>query len=648
MATAAPLALDRRTVPWLFASALATTLPHGFDLPNMLTAVIALFFCWGGWLWWRSRRLPGRWILFLCVAAYTTAILFEYRTLLGRDAGVAMLAGFMALKMLEIRSRRDAHVVVTLGYFLLLTHYFYSQTISTGLWLLASCVLLTATLIRLAGGGASLPIPTLRYGGLLVLQALPFMLVLYLLFPRVNGPLWGLPQDAFKASTGLSDSMEPGSIANLAQNGAIAFRVRFVDTAPARDQLYWRGPVMEQYDGFGWQHSRDRSQDNPPQLETRGTGIAYAITLEPHNQHWLLALDAPGKLPPATRIDSGLTVRSERPIQQRSRFELTAHPEYRFNQEEAPPILERNLRLPTARNPQTRALAARWKAESPGPEQIVTKALMHFRTEEFVYTLRPPLLGPEGMDEFLFLTRRGFCEHYASAFVVLMRAAGIPARVVGGYQGGEANPVDGYYVIRQSDAHAWAEVWLEGKGWQRVDPTAAVSPSRIEANIATALPAGEPLPALVQINVDWVKTLRFRWEAVNNAWNQWVLGYNPDRQRELLSRFGLSVTDWKALGSLLAGVCALLLLLLSAWTLYHRPRIDPARRLWNKALRHLQRRRIKVADWEAPLALAERLERKYPQLGAAFREVAKHYCAARYGNDESALMALKAAVEALP
>lgn len=648
MATAAPLALDRRTVPWLLASALATTGPHLPELPEALAAVVALFFAWGAWLWWRGARLPGRWLLALCVAAYSAGILLEYRTLLGRDTGVAMLAGFMALKVMEIRSRRDAYVMVTLGYFLLLTHYFYSQSIPTGLWLIVNCVLLTATLIRMAGGERCTPLPTLRYAGLLVLQSLPFMLALYLLFPRVNGPLWGLPQDAHKASSGLSDTMAPGTISDLAQSAEIAFRVRFEGDPPTRDQLYWRGPVMERYDGLTWSQPVGRFREALPAVQFIGKTYAYELTLEPHNQAWVLALDAPAKLPPATRINSAMSVLAERPVQQRTRYSLTAHPGYRFNPQESPTVLERNLALPPGRNPRAIALAKGWRQEAKTPEQIVERSLTLFREQPFVYTLRPPLLGENGVDDFLFSTRRGFCEHYASAFVVLMRAAGIPARVVGGYQGGEANPLDGYYVIRQSDAHAWAEVWLPDQGWRRVDPTAAVSPARIESSIADALPAGEPLPALVQINATWLRDMRFRWEAINNAWNQYVLGYNPDRQRELLSRLGLQGADWKALSALLAAICGGLLLVVTAWALYHRPRPDPALREWRKALRHLHRLQIEVAPWEGPLALATRLHAEHPRLAPAFRTVAEQYCRARYQNDAAALSALKTAVRALP
>ena len=277
--------LDRGATPWLLAAALATTLPHAEHQPLWLSALAAALFAWGGWLWWRNERLPGRWVLGLLVAAACGGVLLEFRTLFGRDAGVAMLVVFMALKLLELRSRRDATVVVTLGYFLLLTHYFYSQSIPTGVWLLAAMMLLTATLIRLHGGPSCNTGATLRYAGLLMLQAIPFMLVLYLLFPRVAGPLWGLPQDAHSGRSGLSDQMTPGTIANLALTGEIAFRVRFAGPPPQRDKLYWRGPVLENFDGLTWKPQIARSR--PPQIEPLSPPIAYETTLEPQQQRWL-------------------------------------------------------------------------------------------------------------------------------------------------------------------------------------------------------------------------------------------------------------------------------------------------------------------------------------------------------------------------
>lgn len=644
MSTPARQALDRQATPWLFASALVTIAPHVLHQAYWLSALAGLLMFWAIRLWWKDERLPGRWVLFLLVIVGCSGILIEFRSLFGRDAGVAMLVVFMAMKLLELKSQRDAVVVVVLGYFLLLTHYFYSQSIPTGLWLLFALWLVTATLIRLHGGPASTTRASLRYAASLCLQAIPFMLVLYLLFPRISGPLWGLPSDAHAGMTGLSDTMSPGSISRLAQSADIAFRARFSTTPPAKQKLYWRGPVMEQFDGTTWRLHDNRGTS--PQLETLSAPFRYEMTLEPHNQRWILALDAPVQLPEGLNASNVLAVTQRLPVTERRRYELAASLDYRFNVDEDPRALSRNLALPPGVNPQARALAERWRNSDHRPSAIIGQAQALFAAE-FTYTLQPPLLGQNGIDEFLFKTRRGFCEHYAGAFVFLMRAAGIPARVVSGYQGGEFNPLDGYLVIRQSDAHAWAEVWLEGQGWVRVDPTASVSPTRIETGIADALPFGEPLPALVQWRADWLRTLRYRWEAVNNAWNQHILGYDPQRQRELLSRLGLPETDWRSLATVLGIACSLLVAAMTAWTLYQRPAIDPARRLWLTALRQLARRQVDCAPWETPMAVAQRVREQRPELAETFQNVVDAYLQARYGKSNNNLNALREAVARL-
>jgi protein-glutamine gamma-glutamyltransferase len=645
MSTPAHLALDHRTAPWLFAAALVTIAPHFLHQPIWLGAFVSLNLLWGGWLWWQDERLPGRWLLALLVIAGCAGIFIEFRTLFGREAGVAMLVMFMAMKLLELKSQRDAMVIVTLGYFLLLTHYFYSQSIPTGLWLLTALWILTATLVRLHGGPASSWRASMRYAAVLSAQSIPFMLVLYLLFPRISGPLWGLPQDAHAGKTGLSETMTPGSIASLAQSSEIAFRVRFDGEIPSQGKLYWRGPVMENFDGTTWRPFTGRRAAE--QLEFISPSISYQTTLEPHNQRWLLALDAPASLPAGIALNGELTAASRQAINTRQRFKLSASLDYRFNAHEAPAVLHHNLALPAGRNPQARQLADSWRTTEKTPDAIISKALALFGSE-FFYTLRPPLLGTDSIDEFLFQTKRGFCEHYAAAFVVLMRNAGIPARVVGGYQGGERNPVDGYLVVRQSDAHAWAEVWLEGRGWKRIDPTAAVSPARIETGIVSALADGEPLPALFQVRSEWLRTLRYRWEAINNAWNQQVLGYNPERQRELLSRLGLPDTDWRSLVSALGMISSLLLALLTGWTLYQRPRHDPATRLWHKALRHLTRRQVNYAAWETPLVIAHRVQCERPELAEPFKHVVEAYLLARYGKNKNDLKLLRNAIAQLP
>jgi len=642
MSTARHELLSREQPPWLFAAALVTTLPHVLQQPWWLSAFSALLFAWAGLLWRKDRRLPGRWLLLTLALAGTLAIAAEFRTLLGREAGVATLVLFMAMKLLEMRSRRDATVVIMLGYFLLLTHYFHSQDIPTGLWLLFAMWIVTAAQIRLYAG--TMPVrENLRQAASLAVQALPFMLVLYLLFPRISGPLWGLPEDAFTARSGLSDNMAPGNIANLVRSGEIAFRVRFDTQVPPRQQLYWRGPVLESFDGSTWRQSATRLA--PETIEEAGPHVAYETTLEAHGQRWLLALDAPVALPAGINMDGRLTALAARPVESRQRHRLTAAPMHRFNVIESPTSLNENLRLPDGRNPQTRELALRWKQQASQPADIVGAALRHFREEPFHYTLQPALLGREGIDDFLFRTRRGFCEHYAAAFVVLMRNADIPARVVTGYQGGELNPLDGFLVVRQSEAHAWAEVWLEGQGWVRVDPTAAVAPDRIERGIVDALPLGEPLPAFLQARGDWLRDARHRWEALNNAWNQQILGYDTNRQRELLSRFGFNA-DWRTLATALGLACALILLIVTAWALRRRVHPPPAIRLWHRAQRRIG---LHCAPGETPLAFASRVRAMDPALAACFDPVVRQFLLARYApEDKTCLAALAAAVNRLP
>lgn len=623
-----PPPLEHGSVPWLLAGALATAAPHAGHLPSWLSLLAAGALLWRLWLWQRRRRLPSRWLLGLLAIGGVAGIAWQFHGLFGRNAGVAMLVLLMALKPLELHGRRDALVIVMLGFFLLLTHYFYSQSLATGAWLLATMTLLTATLIRLHGGAQ--PVATIgREAGRLLLQALPFLLILYLLFPRVSGPLWGLPQDAHSGLSGLSTQMSPGSISNLIQSGAVAFRSRFAGELPEKSDLYWRGPVFDAYDGTTWRASAQPSPRPTPVIEPKGVTYTYTTILEAHNQRWLLALDLPTRLPPEGSLAPTLEALSNVPVRVRSRFTFASSPDYHANRQEAPATLAEALRLPPGINPRSRALARQWRSLPPG--RIVEAALAMFRQGEFQYTLQPPLLGHDAVDQFLFETRRGFCEHYASAFVFLMRAADVPARVVAGYQGGEVNPVDDYLIVRQSDAHAWAEVWLAGEGWVRIDPTAAVAPSRIEQGIAAALPAGEPLPAIVRLDADWLRDLRNRWEAANNTWNLWVLGYNPQRQREVLARLGLPDPDWQSMSTSLAVLCALALLSITLWTLREQPHPDPAQLAWQKYCVQLSRRGICRAEWEGPLDFARRVAHTRPALAALTSEAAGHYAELRYG-----------------
>lgn len=642
--------LEHAALPWLQAAVLACLLPHALHLPLWLSLGAASTLAWSLNLALRQGSLPPRWLLLLAVLAACGGIVLEYRSLFGREPGVAMLVAMATLKLLELRSRRDALLLLILACFLLLTHFFHSQNLPTALWLLFAVWLIVAAMLRLQTSALP-PRAMLHTAARLGMQAMPLTLVLFLLFPRISGPLWGLPHDAQRARSGLSEHVAPGSIADLALSGDIAFRVRFAAGVPARNFLYWRGPVLEHFDGSAWTPARPGG--GKPRLETTAPAIAYETTLEPSRQRWLLALDAPTSWPATAGLGAGLSLVAREPLHERQRLSFSSSLDYRYNRDPNPGELQRNLRLPPGSNPRSQALGRQWRDEIADPQARVERALKLFTQAPFAYTLQPPLLGPQAIDEFLFEQQRGFCEHYAAAFALLMRAAGVPARVVTGYQGGELNAVDGYLIIRQSDAHAWSEVWLAGQGWRRVDPTAAVAPERIELGLVAALPAGEPLPLLAAMRAGWLLELRDRWDALNNAWNQRVLGFNAERQREWLAGLGLNPGDWRRWALFLGAGTSGLLALLALWLLRQRPRRDPWRKEWDKALRILARREVNCAPGEAPLQLLARVESRIPDLAPDFARVVNTYLRARYGpaagevERQVALRELRAAVAQL-
>ena len=632
--------LEYGATPWLMLSAALTSVPHVEHLPLWLSLLAAGLVLWRTWIWKRNFRLPGRAFLTLLVFAGVSGIGWEYRTLFGRDAGVALLVLFMAMKPMEMKTRRDAIVLVMLGFFLLLTHFLYSQSIPTGVWLLAVTVLLISSLIRLHGGDQPIA-EILKHTGSMLVQAAPVMLIAFFLFPRVSGPLWGLPQDAHSGLSGLSNQMSPGSLNNLIQSGAIAFRVQFAeegaDAVPEKSQLYWRGPVFDEYDGRTWRARLPLAQrpGKAPLIEATGKRYRYTLTIEPHNLRWLLALDLPIAIPAESLIAPTLETYAREPVRQRVRHEFVSSVDFMVNRNEAGAVLNQALRLPPGFNPRARELAEAWRAQFRSPEMISNAALLHFRQEAFVYTLQPPLLEENAVDDFLFETRSGFCEHFASAYVFLMRAAGVPARVVAGYQGGEINPVDGYMTVRQSDAHAWAEIWIAEKGWIRIDPTAAVAPSRIALGINAALPTEDLLPALVRLDNPVFRALRNRWEAANNAWNQWVLGYNPQRQREFLSRFGFGEPDWRAMTALMAVLSGLATLLIGLWMFVHRGRTSREVRLWMRFCEQMAQIGLARNAWEGPRDFAARVARERADLGPVTRKAAECFAEVRYGTGRS-------------
>jgi transglutaminase-like putative cysteine protease len=588
-------------------------LPQVGNLPLWCSLLAAAVLGWRGWLALGSRPLPGKWWLLAVLALAVGATLLTHRTLLGRDAGVTLIVILLALKTLELRARRDAFVVFFLGFFTMLTNFFFSQSLLTAAAMMVALLGLLTALVN-----AHMPVgkPPLaeaaRTAGWMALLGAPIMAVLFVLFPRFS-PLWGIPSDGMTGRSGLSSTMQVGNVATLALDESIALRVRFEGQPPAQSNLYFRGPVLSVFDGREWRAlqprlgSRFATALGPPPLEVSGQPVRYEVTMEPNSRPWLLVLDAAARAPAAPGLEavggSELQWLSTRPVTDLLRYRAESYVSYRVGPLSSAAALPPEYReLPPGFNPRTLALAAELMRSNPADKPaLVAAALDRLRTGGYGYTLEPGVYGQHTADEFWFDRKQGFCEHIASAFVILMRGMDIPARIVTGYQGGEVNSVDGYWTLRQSDAHAWAEVWLAGRGWVRVDPTSAVAPGRTGSFQRLQAPQSVFAAAIGTVNPNLAASLRSAWEALNNGWNQWVLNYTQSKQLDLLKNLGFDSPSWEDLGYLLLGLIVAVALGAAAWGLWERTQHDP----WLRLLARV-RRRLHQAGVELPVSSGPR------------------------------------------
>jgi transglutaminase-like putative cysteine protease len=622
-----------RGLPWVLGALAAAVAPHVPFLPGWISLLIAAAVAWR---WAAERRawpLPPRWLRVLVAIAATLAVLGTYRTLNGIEAGTAFLVLLAGVKLLETRGSRDLTVIVFIAYFLLYSALLRDQRLPQLPYLLAGGVFLTAALMRVhAGSAGDSARDVLTRTGALLLQALPLALLLFVLFPRLPGPFWGIGTGE-SARTGLGDEMTPGDISDLSVSGEVAFRVRFAGELPSPAQRYWRGPVLHEFDGRSWR--RPRAQAFPSQEVTYlGEAVEYQITLEPTDRPWILALDIPAEWPEREAFRTyDFQLVAPRRLSEVSSFRLRSYPSFIAGVELPQSLRRKGLQLPEEGNPRSRALARRLAAQYGDPRAIAQAMLTMFREQPFVYTLDPPKLAENAMDEFLFETRRGFCEHYASAFTLVMRAAGVPARVVTGYQGGEFNPLGGYLIVRQSDAHAWSEIWIEGRGWLRVDPTAAVAPERIERGLIGAMGELEPVPGRLRDASNLWMQATLGWDTLNDFWNERVVRFNAARQLDLLERLGVDDPDWRTLGLGMAASLAAFFVGLSAYLAwrFRPPARDWPARLHDVVRRRLVRRGLHPQPSEGPVAFLERAEAACPDLAADLAQIRDVYVDLRYG-----------------
>jgi transglutaminase-like putative cysteine protease len=610
---------------------------------------------------WRALTRHRRWLLPLLAIAGAVGIRTELGYFVARDPCVQFLYLLVGIKFIESRDTRDGTLLICLALFLSLTQFFYLQTIGAALSTVPVLFALGGTLASLRGGtpvAASDWRALLRSTTHLILQGIPLAALLFVLFPRLAGPLWGSPTEA-GARSGLSDTMRPGSISELSLSDAVAFRVDFNGRPPPPALRYWRGPVLSRFDGREWRavYKLLPGKFVPRQVRP----IEYTVTLEPHGKVWLFALEHPSSLPRSPNNDPLAPAGNEiayltydQQLVAKAAVVQAVRYTQRSSLRDSYPGTDDNpresLQLPR-NNPRTLAFAKEMREGVDSDRAYVNAVLNWFHTEPFVYTLAPPLLDRDPVDGFLFDTRRGFCEHYAGAFVVLLRAAGIPARVVTGYQGGEMNLDGDYMIVRQSDAHAWAEALLDGQ-WQRFDPTAAVAPSRIERGLGAALPAGEQVPYFARLEMTWIKSLRLKWDSVNYQWQRGVVGFNIERQRDLLAGFGLEdARPWQLVAVVAGAVFIWGSLLLGAAQL-RRSRVDAEVVLWNALCRRLGSAGLARAPEEGPLAYTRRAAKRWPQWGSVLARIGERYAQLHYGpldpRRDQMIEELRTGVAALP
>lgn len=620
---------------WLMLLIALVSAPHLRTLPFWISAIMLVAAIWRLGNALKRWPLPGSIVRATLTLGSVLAVGFTYRQVSGLDAGSALLLLMLALKLLETHGARDRSLVVLIAWFVLFAAFLREQSLGGVPLLAAGVVVGTLALLQAArSNGVLAPQTALVLTARLLMHAVPLALALFLLFPRLPGPLWALPSGAQNGRTGLSSQMSPGDITSLARSDEVAFRVRFDGKPPERQQLYWRGPVLESFDGRRWRAlpesaRKERAGRSPPQNLAGAAIYSYEVMLEPHHQRWLLPLEMPLAWDAAdASLSPTRELLSARPVASRSAWRGRSVAIAQFRDARVPESA--TLEVSTQRNPRSTALAREMRAAAGSDRAYLRSILDMFRIEAFYYTLEPPPLGDEPVDHFLFRSRSGFCEHYASAFALLARAAGIPARVVTGYQGAEPNPLADYWIVRQSDAHAWTEVWLDGY-WQRYDPTAAVAPQRVDAGISAALPglvnAGLPLLG----SSPWFGRMAFGWDALNAQWDRWVLAFGPDQQNALLGRLGFKSPSMRDLALVCVVTVSAILLLFTWLTLRNRDHVhDPLEQSWQHLCKRLARLSRPRKPDEAPSEYAAVLIAARPELAAPLTSLTALYLHLRY------------------
>ena len=609
--------------------------PHIAHIPPIIFAFFYLLLSWRFIGIWKPNCLPNKWLVFLLIIFGLTLLYSQYHGVLGRDAGTRLFVVALALKLLEIKSERDLYLISYLAFIVAATQFLYDQSLLMAAYLFSVCSLLLATLVSINSGKPQ-TLAALKTAGLIMVQALPIAAALFILFPRVEAPKWLLLKEESRTKTGLSDSMEPGSISNLGLSGELVFRVKFTGAVPPPKLRYWRGPVFSHTDGKKWTQAPDlRYGRFLDKLIVNGAPYQYTLLMEPQDKPWVFALDMPVDYSlPLSRNANYQLITAENP-DKRAEYPITSYTDYNTGTITRTEYKDAT-QLPGAPSDKIKQLVEHLHGFDRPPEDFINRILSHFRKEDFHYTLTPPLMEENPIETFLFTTRYGFCSHYAAAFVYLLRVAHIPARVVTGFQGGELNPDGDFLEIRQANAHAWAEVWLEHKGWVRFDPTAAIAPERIERTINFEQPAPDgsisylPTGAAGRSAINWLTRTRQLWGNVDYQWQRWIINYDNKHQSRFLSTLG--IIDIKTLIYWMVAVIGLITVVLG-WLLLHQKQkgVDRVLRIYNRYCNKLAKRGLVRGAGEGANDFAERVKSKLPKQAADIDRITGLFVKLRYG-----------------
>lgn len=663
--------LPRETLAWILVAQGVTLLPLFFYLPLWLPLI------WLAVTFWRIQIFRGVWVFPSgltkgLLGLFSVALLLAtFRGKLGVEPMVSFLLCGFILKLIEVYKRKDATILLYICFVALGAQFLFSQNVFSAVYVFLCLLILIAAQRSVYLSRKQSIKKQLLYSGRLLAQAIPLMLVLFIVMPRL-GQLWAVPSRDNVTSTGFSNSMSPGSMSQLIKSRELAFRVTFESRddnpapLPAPRDRYWRGLTLEYFDGFTWRQrwyqgegivGRVQRWTSTPDWDIsdieNSERFRYSVILEPHNHVWLFSLMTPVWVESPQQLNAGFhedkLLVSRRPVTNRVQYEVESVLQFKIDANKLDPASERrNKQLPEDVNPRSARLVEKWREEGKTSEQIISTALQLFNSE-FTYTLNPPRLGANSIDEFLFITRRGFCEHFASSFVYLMRLADIPARVVVGYQGGELNSVNNYFMVSQSDAHAWAEVWLPDQGWIRVDPTSAVAPSRIEGGLESAIEENEAAQLRGRFSFARLSLMVHYWDTLSYKWHRWVLSYDDNSQKSLFESLLGGTEAWK-IGLFFCGICGLLLLSYFGLLMFIRSpkNISAEKRLYLRFLKKMARRGLPRKPGETPSAYAQRAVLLYPQWKSAILLITQLYSHIAYRGELKATKHLAREVNQFP